>query len=65
MIQAVENALGQSFGEPQLSRFACEWHCRILLKSQADGILANDRANSAAIDRPTTAASITGIFRLI
>jgi hypothetical protein len=48
-----------------LSRLACEWQCRILLKSQADGILANDRANSAAIDRPTTAASITGIFRLI
>ena len=27
-----------------LSRFACEWQCRILLKSQADGILARDRS---------------------
>src|ERR1700674_1806559 len=26
-----------------LSRFACEWQCRILLKSQADRVLANDR----------------------
>ena len=26
-----------------LSRFVCEWQCRILLKSQADRILANDR----------------------
>ena len=26
-----------------LSRFACEWQCRILLKSQADRILVNDR----------------------
>ena len=25
-----------------LSRFVCEWQCRILLKSQADGILARD-----------------------
>ena len=25
-----------------LSRFACEWQCRILLKSQADRVLAND-----------------------
>jgi hypothetical protein len=25
-----------------LSRFACEWQCRILLKSQTDGILARD-----------------------
>ena len=27
-----------------LSRFACEWQCRILLKSQADGILARDNS---------------------
>jgi hypothetical protein len=26
-----------------LSRFACEWQCHTLLKSQADRILANDR----------------------
>jgi hypothetical protein len=25
-----------------LSRFACEWQCRILLKSRTDRILAND-----------------------
>ena len=30
-----------------LSRFACEWQCRILLKSQADRILANDRVKIA------------------
>jgi len=26
-----------------LPRFACEWQCRILLKSQPDRILARDR----------------------
>ena len=29
--------------ERVLSRFACEWQCSILLKSQADTILATDR----------------------
>jgi hypothetical protein len=27
------------------SRFVCEWQCRILLNSQADGILANHRGS--------------------
>jgi hypothetical protein len=37
-----------------LSRFACEWQCRIVLKSQADRILARDRADC---DQPRDAFS--------
>ena len=32
-----------------LSRFACEWQCHILLKSQADRILARDRLRSQSV----------------
>jgi hypothetical protein len=35
-----------------LSRFAFEWQCRILLKSQADRILARDKGKEPAC-RPT------------
>jgi hypothetical protein len=32
-----------------LSRFACEWQCRILLKLQADRILARDNPQNLLI----------------
>jgi hypothetical protein len=53
-----------------LSRFACEWQCRILLKSQADRVLAKDTGllipsekSSSKVQRWTAAPPGAPAFR--